>query len=117
MRLWARARLSTSPRRTMARSNRSVALSPRGAATFAPARPDSAATESFPAAPARPDSAATESFPPTPPRPHSPTAEAFPRSVLHAAFFLASFRELLKGKRSGAFLSLLILDQDLHPAL
>src|SRR3989449_3036999 len=87
MRLWARARLSTSPRRTMARSNRSVALSPRGAATFAPARPDSAATESFPG------------------------------SVFDAAFVLASFRELLKVKRSGAFLAVLILDEDLHLAL
>src|SRR3989442_2871734 len=87
MRLWARARLSTSPRRTMARSSGSVARSPRGAATFAPARPDSARTESFPG------------------------------SVFDAAFVLASFRELLKVKRSGAFLAVLILDEDLHLAL
>src|SRR5207247_2343227 len=69
MRLWARARLSTSPRRTMARSNRSVAT------------------------------------------------ESFPGSVFDAAVVLASFRELLKIKRSGALLAVLILDEDLHLAL
>src|SRR5207247_453647 len=102
MRLWARARLSTSSRRTMARSNRSVALSPREAATFAPARPNPVKTGPFPVAPARPDSARTESF---------------PGSVFDAAVVLASFRELLKVKRSGALLAVLILDEDLHLAL
>src|SRR2546422_1453143 len=69
MRLWARARLSTSLRRTMARSNRSA------------------------------------------------TTESFPGSVFDAAVVLASFRELLKVKRSGTLLAVLILDEDLHLAL
>src|SRR5439155_2969752 len=69
MRLWARARLSTSLRRTMARSNRSA------------------------------------------------TTESFPGSVFDVAVVLASFRELLKVKRSGTLLAVLILDEDLHLAL
>src|SRR2546430_5116106 len=84
MRLWARARLSTSPRRTRTRSNRSVATGP------------------FPGAPARPGAATTESF---------------PGSVFDAAVVLASFRELLEVKRSGALLAVLVLDEDLHLAL
>src|SRR5712691_8592893 len=104
MRLWARARLSTSPRRIMTRSNRSVAFSPRGAATatFSPARPDRAETRSFPVAPASPDSAKTESF---------------PGSVFDVAGVLTSFRELLEVERSGALLAVLVLDEDLHLVL
>src|SRR5207302_10569150 len=87
---------------TRTRSNRPVALSPRGAAPFPPARPGPAETGPFPGAPARPDSAKTESF---------------PGSVFDVAVVLASFRELLEVKRLGALLAVLVLDEDLHLAL
>src|SRR5207302_27965 len=99
------------------RSNRSVALSPRGAATFAPARPGPAKTGPFPMAPARPASAVTESFPGAPARPGPARTESFPGSVFDVAVVLASFRELLEVKRLGAFLAVLVLDEDLHLAL
>src|SRR5438552_6451268 len=104
MRLWARSRLSTSPRRTISRSNRSLDLSLRRTATgtFSPTRPDSARTESLPGSPARPDSVVTESL---------------PGSAFDVAVVRAGFRELLKVKRPCALLAVLVLDEDLHLAL
>src|SRR5437588_7450873 len=101
----------------MTRSNRSVALSPRGAATFAPARSGPSPRGAATFAPARPGPAETGPFPIAPARPDSAKTESFPGSVFDVAVVLASFRELLEVKRLGALLAVLVLDEDLHLAL